>query len=382
MTLNRFPLLKTIFCLVLVAITITTITGLKPAPQPGAYLQLQDQHIALSSKEFYIASVIDERSNPGIIGKLVQAGGMPAKAPEVVSASIKGGSAALKNYLIRGLPSNKNLRAVTLRIKAIDLAEKPVANGMAQGSIRVALDFGLIYDDEFTRLDSYEAESTYQRKAGGAQQAEPLLRTALDNSLIYINKWIDSQANNNIALAKAVKISFSNYTENTEGDTIYYNIDRPLKWADFKDRPRNNKYGAEVFASLGYNEDVKLVKGIFQIKIDLKIYAAKSACWAKPEAMDDYGLNHEQRHFDIVKIVAEHFRQNLLNIKYDPRNYDGPINVAYLDALREIDSLQKQYDGETAHSRNTWQQEQWNNRIDKELQQLGIKPVTAQAAFK
>jgi len=48
-------------------------------------------------------------------------------------------------------------------------------------------------------------------------------------------------------------------------------------------------------------------------------------------------------------------------------NYEGIINSDYLDAYREMDTLQKQYDNETRHGMDQFAQQRWNERIDKEL---------------
>ena len=72
-------------------------------------------------------------------------------------------------------------------------------------------------------------------------------------------------------------------------------------------------------------------------------------------------------------LAGEHFKQSLREEHLPPNNYDGNINVLYFDALRELDKTQKQYDGETAHGNNSYQQQLWDTRIDNELIKLGIK---------
>ncbi len=83
--------------------------------------------------------------------------------------------------------------------------------------------------------------------------------------------------------------------------------------------------------------------------------------------MSDYALNHEQRHFDIAKIAAEHFKRKLASEQLPVDNYDGFINYDYLDAYREMDKLQEQYDKETDHGANHAAQEGWDRKIDEEL---------------
>jgi hypothetical protein len=122
---------------------------------------------------------------------------------------------------------------------------------------------------------------------------------------------------------------------------------------------------------LGFTEQTSINKGIIIIQMAMKVYLPKSASWIKTGAENAYNLNHEQRHFDIVKIVSEKFKRQMLAEVLPVLNYDGSINTAYFDALREMDRLQKQYDNETGHGVNTTAQERWNEFIDKEL--AGLK---------
>jgi hypothetical protein len=357
------------------AVIITALTGFKPGTNDTQLIELQKQKIQISPKEFFIADVVDGRAEKLSIGRLISPTTQAGKAPVYYNANFKEGFASIKSYIINGLPVNKGLRPVVVRIKAFKVEETTLGVGRVNGQISLSVAFGLMRDDNFVHLVDYDGSAVYQRTAGTAQEIESILRSTINNGLIYFNNWINMQADNNINLAKGVKVIFTDYKEKEEGDTIYYNVNRPLKWTDFKDKPQiSTKFGAAVFASLGYTEEVKLIKGIVNVKINLKVYVPKSACWVKDNTADDYALNHEQRHFDIVKIIAGRFKQRILTEKLSTYNYDGPINVAYFDALREIDKMQKQYDGETQHSINTYQQQLWNIKIDNELEALGIKP--------
>ncbi|WP_374948653.1 hypothetical protein [Mucilaginibacter sp.] len=323
-------------------------------------------------KEFYIADITDGRADKHSIGHLALIGAQPGET----SINFKGGITAVKNLVDNSLTKNKTLRPVTINITNLKVTETALTGGKVSGRVVLTVSYNLRQGEDLVHLTDYTGNATYQRTAGPAQQIEPLVRSTINNSLIYLNNWMNAEAGHNIKLAKAVKIFFSNYSEPLEGDTIYYHTNRPLKWTDFQRKPKlTGNHGAEIFASLGYAESVEVINGIVQVKIALKVYAPKSACWVRDDVKDAYGLNHEQRHFDIVKLVAEHFKKAILAENLTVANYDGPINMAYFDALREIDKLQKQYDGETNHSINSYQQQLWADKIDKELQQLGIKPT-------
>jgi hypothetical protein len=351
--------------LLITCLVVVVASSFKPDhPQAITFVQLQNQAGSIAPKEFYIKQIIDERTDKTTIGTVVRPNATTGGPGEAVKIDFEGGAAvALKNFVANSVVTNKFLRPVIIKLKTFTVTEETAPKGTAAGRIRMAVVFGYERDEDFIKLGDYSIISTYQRNIGPAQYVEPILRNTIVNSLTYINNWMDKQADTNIKLAKSVKVVFTNYVEQPEGDTIYYDINRPLKWDDFQLKPQNSRYAAEVFASLGYTEEVKVVKGVIDITLHIKVYLPKSASWARAEAMTNNSLTHEQHHFDIVKIVAEHFKRNILSEKLDPSNYDGPINVAYFDALREINVLQKQYDNETAHSTNAYQQQQWNTRV-------------------
>src|SRR5471030_2087051 len=110
-----------------------------------------------------------------------------------------------------------------------------------------------------------------------------------------------------------------------------------------------------------------VTKGVININITLKVDLPKSDCWIRGDSHDDYVLNHEQRHFDIEKLVAEHFKQKIEAMHLPVDNFDGPINVEYLETLREANRLQKQYDSETRHGSDRATQVRWDEKIDREL---------------
>jgi hypothetical protein len=367
-------MLKSGFCNMVLLGLFVCISAFKAGTQPITYITLQNQALSITPKEFYIAAVDDGRKENNHIGKLQPYANNPGKQAEVYDIDVKGGIAAIKNFVGYALPVDKSKRPIIVKLTTLYVTEGPANNGLVKGDIKLTASFYLQKGDDAVHLVDYNTNTTYSRKAGPAQQIEPLLRSALSNSLVYINNWMNAQAGTNIMLAKAVKVSFTDYNEAVEGDTIYYSINRPLTWADFKGKQHNGtRNGAEVFASMGYDEHVSVSNSTVNVTLAIKVYIPKSASWVSPGAVNANSLNHEQRHFDIAKLVAEHFKQNVMVEKLPPDNYDGTINMAYLDALRELHDMQKKYDAETAHSTNAYQQQLWNHRIDDQLSALGVK---------
>jgi hypothetical protein len=329
---------------------------------------LINEQLPVTAKEFYIDAITDDRDDRHAVAWLLPALTANAAPAAPYTLDLKGGTlAGLKQFVNTALPPNRSLRLVTLRIKKFRLDETILPGGNVVGKLKISLSFYLQRDDQQIRLIDYTGSAGYNRPAGQLINVEPVLRHALEYGLTYFNTWINREADINIKLAKGARITFTDYTEQPEGDTIYYSPKRPLRWDDFKAKPIGGKYEAEVFPSIGYNEEVEVIKGIVNVKLAVKAYVPKSACWVRPDSRNDYSLNHEQRHFDIVKIIAERFKQKLRAEKLTVDNYDGPINVQYLESFHEMNVMQDQYDDETRHGTNTLTQQQWNEKIDKEL---------------
>lgn len=353
---------------------ILFLVSYKPAFQKLNPIVLQPQALPIVPNEFYMAQVVDERTDKSAVAYLFPLSDSKQK-PALQAIDFKGGiHNAIQGFIFQSLPRDKKLRPIVLRIKECKVTETAVAPGKIEGKVAVALAFDLMNDVDNIHLTDYRLDTKYVRPDNQPVNiVEPALRESFVSALKYFNTWINSQANANPKLAKAVNVSIQDYHEKPEGDTIYYASNRPLNWNDFQEKTPNSKYAASVFPSLGFDEKREIVNGVIKIQLSMKIYVPKSACWVKNQDRTDYTLNHEQRHFDIVAIVGKHFEQKIKSMKLSVTNPDGPINMQYYESFREMNHLQDQYDAETRHGINTAEQERWNKRIDDDLVALGVK---------
>ncbi|QIL76175.1 hypothetical protein [Hymenobacter sp. HDW8] len=104
----------------------------------------------------------------------------------------------------------------------------------------------------------------------------------------------------------------------------------------------------------------------------MKTFVVRSSSWIADHARTPYTLNHEQRHFDVVKLVVERFKQRIRQDTLSVDYYAGHLQHQYLKSYQEMNRLQEQYDGETGNGTNDAAQTRWNERITKELQALGV----------
>ena len=332
---------------------------------------LRDEKINFTPKEFYITGVVDERKDRSSVANLLTVN--PDHSIATQKMDLKDGTAAsIKQFIVRNLRRDTSLRPVVITLKDFKITETKLSNGQISGRLGIVFSFSLQASYRTIHLVDYTGGIRYTRQENGQVDIEAILRQGIEGTLDFFNTWINSNAETNALLAKAVKLRFTDYTESPEGDTIYYSAKRPLSWADFKDRPRDNNFAAEVIPVIGYTEQNQVANGIIYVDMAIKVSVAKSDCWVQG-AKDDYILNHEQRHFDIEKIIGERYKRKLLAMKLPSDNFYAPINMEYLEALREAARMQKQYDAETRHGQDREAQAKWNEAIDKELRAFGVK---------
>jgi hypothetical protein len=98
----------------------------------------------------------------------------------------------------------------------------------------------------------------------------------------------------------------------------------------------------------------------------------KNSTWVRDLALNDYSLNHEQRHFDIARLITERFKRKLTPETLTLTDYNSEIQYQFIESFRDMNELQKQYDRETQHGINQAAQAYWNQKIDAELRSYGL----------
>ena len=345
------------------------------APLPGTEpIALQSEKLSFTPRAYYIADVIDERENKVAVAWLLPITSGTATASAAQPVDFKGGApAAIRQFVQQSLPQNKKLHPLVIRLKHYQVKEEAGEGGRVDGRISLEVEFSLRRDGELVPITEYQGGIRYSRSPQQQTVVEPALRKSLVNALQFLDNWMETYAGESPLLARAVKVSFTDYTLNRSEDTVFYSPQRPLVWGDFKGKPLPGAYAASIMPTFAYDGPTEVIDGIIHLKLYMKVYALRENCWTTAHARNEYGLNHEQRHFDIVRLIAERFKQKIMAKELSVVDYAGIIAYEYIESFREMNKMQEQYDGETRHSLNEEAQERWNKRIDEELKSIGVK---------
>ncbi len=330
--------------------------------------------LSFTPNEFYFHKVIDVRSDRSPVAFLV-----PSSNPSgtnLALVDLKGGTLpAIEAFVTGSLSRNMSLRPVVIKIKDCKIVEKLVDSGRGVIEGEVFLDFGfhLKRGDDLVHLLDFQGGMSYKRTVRQLSVIEPIFRKSLGNALKYFHDWMEKEAGKNEKLAHSVKVMISDYRVDLQDDTVFYDPERPLAWTDFKGRPRMGNFAASIFASIAYEGDSRLVDGAVEIDLFFKTYMLKSSSWVRG-TNNAYGLNHEQRHFDIAQLITERLKIKLSKMTLLPHNFDRVVSFEFLEAYREMNRLQEDYDRETSHGMNNAAQLRWDVRIDDELREFGVIP--------
>ncbi len=313
---------------------------------------------------FYVSSVFDERTGPDSIGTLLFSSNEKSVTHKIAlqAATYVGITKVMSNNVARDL----SLMPLSVRIKECNIKEILTGADRVLGQVNLELWFDLEKESGSVPLTLYKSSAKYTRPLTNLSIIEPAFQKVLVNSLTFINSWIKTEALVNPKLAKGVNLTIRDYLEQHE-DTVYYHPSRPLGWDDFREKRSDSKFAASVFPSFGYDQHTKIEDGIIQVDLLMKVFVVKSASWVGYGTRNNYNLNHEQRHFELVKLVAERFKKKLRSTQLTPGNYQGIINFEYLEFYREMNRVQQEYDEQTAHGTSSVIQEFWNRKIEGEL---------------
>ncbi len=325
--------------------------------------------LPFTPREYYIADLVDEREDRTAVAYLLPTNSQPAYAVDLQGGAL----IAIREFIQQSLSRNTALRPIIIRLKECRITESPAATGGVDGRVALGMAFDFQREGELVHLVDYQGGARYNRPTGQLTAVEPALRQSLATALRYLNTWMDRQASSNEKLARQIKVFFTDHTLNVEDDTVFYAPNRLLTWEDFRDKPHPGKYAASVFPSFAYEGHRRVVEGVVQLHLKLKVFVLKDYSWVSEGTRNTHSLNHEQRHFDIVKLVGERFKQKIQPDSLMLGHYDSMIQYQYIESFREMNHLQQQYDEETRHGLDQAAQERWNRRIDEELHTFGVK---------
>lgn len=346
-------------------------------------LEAQDLRINLRYEDepihalgYQIKEVLDLRPSKQKIGEVHALGNN--KRSIVFAEELVRSASKFFNKAVQSLGDAQ--QPIQVRIYEMKINETKASDrNVYEGDFHMIIGFFKLGMGEPVHLVDYTGSAQYKRSINRLDMIENVVNRVFKSSLNYFDTWMKLQVMEHRHLARSVRLEVLDQAKPSHKDTVYYDVDRPLQWEDFRDKPeRSSRFNASIFTSFSMQGKSMIEAGEIVQRLEIDVYMLPEQSWVRNPS--DYALNHEQRHFDVVRVVADRLIAKLKSLDLDPDWYEATINDAFFDAYREMNRLQEIYDKQTRHGMDTQAQAKWNGLLDEALKGnwAGIDRVLSQ----
>lgn len=174
--------------------------------------------------------------------------------------------------------------------------------------------------------------------------------------------------------APIIKVIFveESRPEEPASDTLFYH-QRHIRPGDFLGTSSSSGRSEAVsYTSFAFDGSTRRYHDTLEIRLVLQVFWVKSASWARTMPPNRHTLEHEQLHFDITRLVAERFRQKVLSMPLTFDDHDSRIQYEYLEAFREMNRMQDDFDNAVNRGMDAAGQREWLHRVRGELHGFGV----------
>ncbi len=151
---------------------------------------------------------------------------------------------------------------------------------------------------------------------------------------------------------------------------LFWKEDKKLTWDDFQS-PVNRKNNPDVVAYTHCGWEYTVVKSTnpkSPVKIEIQTIFNIDKSWKDVKRINDYVLNHEQKHFDIAEVFSRKLRKEVAEKIKTSGDYDRNFKGIYSRIMSEYRNFQMSYDKETNHGNDKEKQAEYNARISQDLE--------------
>lgn len=114
-----------------------------------------------------------------------------------------------------------------------------------------------------------------------------------------------------------------------EYETISWNAEHRLTWADFKAKaPQSDRAAATTASGITYRYSSTISGNRAEVDFEISTHFYPNKSWYQPHLVDSVILSHEQLHFDISELFARKFRKQLSSTRFT-KNVKAEVRTIY-----------------------------------------------------
>ncbi|RNA62267.1 DUF922 domain-containing protein [Chryseobacterium nematophagum] len=171
---------------------------------------------------------------------------------------------------------------------------------------------------------------------------------------------------------KYTLIIFFLLSQHVYSQKIFWKEGNALSWANFKSKINTQK-GQNVVAYTHCGWVYSYVKSSnpkSQIQVKIETIFDEDKSWKDVKRINNYVLEHEQKHFDIAEIFARKLRKEVSEKILTNADFDKYFQEIYNRITKEYRNFQHSYDNETKNGTNEEKQAEYNRIVAEELEKF------------
>jgi hypothetical protein len=331
--------------------------GLSCSSESQTALNLEFQDYNFEDHGYFYKEVKDTRDSPYFLGLLHTK--FLSKRDLVLN---RGTERAFMEQLSRNFNTSSPKVPLRIEINTLSFVESRGKDGLIRGSAKMNLSIYALHNGKDMLLCKPYSSSNYERSINNINQEsyEGILRQMWVSCMEYTDNYISLNAARLEPFNSGVEIIILPLETRNLRDTVHY-LSRKVSWTDFKGEPRHgSKFSAAIFPSIGLGSKLTVRDNKLTAILQPQVFMVQSQSWAKSDSKNISGLEHEQIHFDITKVVMDRLLSRLQKLNANSMDdLSSMIQYEYLESYKEMNRLQEAYDSESNHNLNERGQEEW-----------------------
>lgn len=157
------------------------------------------------------------------------------------------------------------------------------------------------------------------------------------------------------------------FVENNEDKYLFWKPETRLRWPDFRGHMKAEDEDAASASYIGFMHRISKCAQGDSLVLDTRAFFNKSNSWVKIPAVNPSLLLHEQLHFDLAELYSRRFRQAILAVKANERDFIATADSLFRYYAAKSDTIHFNYDIETNHGLNEASQRKWDRIVRNAL---------------
>ncbi len=337
-------------------------------PAPVKYIKPYLDTSKYIPKHFYIAEINDSTGSNDSVGFTLQ-----PKSGKKQRLAFEGGlQSAFTISVDKKLTKDSTLYPLIFNIRKFsitEIREKPYDNA----SFNYQYEFLYRYKNKLEKITGYSGRGYMLTPVGMKKKYDSLLNASLERQFTAVDETMAEGIEKSPMFCKGVKLTVTMRQDDgaPANDTIFFDTNRELTWADFKSDARGAENTFASYIGLSFDPDeITYTNAFYNINVNIGASFIKSASWIGKAVKEQAVLYHMRYRLKLAAVYALKLKKRLQATTFTCDNFNGELRTAYTDVYKDLNVAMDKFDHETKYGQNKKDELRWEQSIETQLDEV------------